>query len=346
MGRLVELYTYRLFDIEHMTNIPYHLNIVPTNFRCDGLAEWATEIGMNPANPKQEDGFYSTNNNRFMFFLEPIMMTKAPVDTIATPDKPQLSQSDNQIEIKFPLVSGAWSKALYILFKNDTDNSYNAEAIYCGSDRSYTDTLTEDMQGRYYYYLKIGERTASCDDTNTDFSNFSKPSSINNTVWIASYFNTDAEGWTITGDAQSGSSTPTYVSVYIQAVDDVSGANWYFNAPSKFLGDLSSFYGGSFYFELAQNRIDRPSSIGNNVIIRSNIRTIRYSVYKYPQTSFTPFEVPLGEEGWEDTNNQHLTAEEFKSILSSVNSISIRGEYRSGPDTGSLDNVVLSPKIP
>ncbi len=42
--KFVELYVYKWLDLSHTDNIPYHINTMPTNFRCDGLTEWATGI--------------------------------------------------------------------------------------------------------------------------------------------------------------------------------------------------------------------------------------------------------------------------------------------------------------
>ena len=53
-----------------------------------------------------------------------------------------------------------------------------------------------------------------------------------------SRFNIDAEGWTITGDAQSDSTMPDFDDGIICAKDDAVGGVWFFDAPAKFLGDL------------------------------------------------------------------------------------------------------------
>ncbi len=97
----LNLYIYD-WDSNHKNNTPYS-NVIPTDFRCDGFAEWTTEIGLNPTNPKEEDGFYTINTA----FHRPISITEDPVDKIGKPDKPILSLVDDGVQIEFPKVSGA-----------------------------------------------------------------------------------------------------------------------------------------------------------------------------------------------------------------------------------------------
>ena len=156
---------------------------------------------------------------------------------------------------------------------------------------------------------------------------------------IESLFDDNDEGWMIIGDAQQGGSKPNYMDGYIQAVDDVIGGTWYYSAPSKFSGDLSSCYGGSFTFDLMQSRTDRPF-VSQDIIIHSNYGTVSHTFGYAPGTSWTSFKKEMVETDWD----RSLTEEEFKEILSSVISIDIRGEYRVGYDVGSLDNVIMSQK--
>lgn len=76
---------------------------------------------------------------------------------------------------------------------------------------------------------------------------------------VTSTFDSGADGWTISGDATSG--LPIFLATggnpggHIEADDSVSGGVWYFQAPSKFPGDLSGAYGELLQFDLRQNRI-------------------------------------------------------------------------------------------
>lgn len=170
------LYSYGRGANYFNDNIPRYITRIPTKFRCDGLTEWVTEVGMNRTSPKESDGFYENNN---LFHQPKSIAEKASVDKIGTPDKPKLSLADNQIDIEFPKVSGAWSKALYAVYKGDSHIlNISDKPIYCGSDSTYIDKRLDEEKGmQYYYHLKVGERTASCETMN-DFSEESKPASL------------------------------------------------------------------------------------------------------------------------------------------------------------------------
>lgn len=170
----IELYTYD-WDFTDDNNMPYSINTVPTDFRCDGLAEWAVEVATNPTNPSQSDGFYSFN---LSLLNVPIRIKESPIDTIGIPNAPTLINTDISVNASFLAVSGAWYEPLYALYRSTSPSSSRAEVIYCGENRFYRDPITDDMEGEYFYYLKIGERTASCDDTDIDFSEFSEYSSV------------------------------------------------------------------------------------------------------------------------------------------------------------------------
>jgi hypothetical protein len=76
-----------------------------------------------------------------------------------------------------------------------------------------------------------------------------------NAALVSSTFDTD-DGWLVSGDATS--SLPTFVATggnpngHIEADDTVSGGVWYFQAPAKFLGDLSGALGELLGFDLRQ----------------------------------------------------------------------------------------------
>jgi len=172
----INLYTYD-WDYTHINNVPYNITTIPTDFRCDGLAEWATEIGMHPQNANMRDGFYPINLLPVENILAPYQILNSPKDTIGTPAAPELSLTDTHLNATFSPVSGAWSNALYTLYRTTYLEPSTVEVIYCGSDRSYSDIVTDDMEGEYFYYLKVGERTASC-ETMFDFLEFSEYSSV------------------------------------------------------------------------------------------------------------------------------------------------------------------------
>ncbi len=90
---------------------------------------------------------------------------------------------------------------------------------------------------------------------------------------IISDFSTNSDGWQLTGDPTS--TTPTYVASggntggFIHGVDASQGIDWYFSAPSKFLGNQSDSIGGSLKFDL--RRSDDPVYDAPDVILISRL---------------------------------------------------------------------------
>ena len=165
---------------------------------------------------------------------------------------------------------------------------------------------------------------------------------------IYSGFDADDEGWLVSGDATSA--TPDYMATggnpggFLQADDTVSGGTWYWDAPSKFLGDLSGFVGETLSFDLAQSA---TSSQFNNsdVILDGNGQSLHFNTSYNPGTTFTAYSLDLTNTGgWRlgSLTGSEPTAGEFADVLGDLTRLRIRGEYRSGPDTGSLDNVRIT----
>lgn len=165
---------------------------------------------------------------------------------------------------------------------------------------------------------------------------------------IETTFDDGPANWTVTGDAQSGSVDPTYHEAggnpggYVSATDDVSGGVWYWNASGRYLGDKSGFYGGSLAFDLNQSATDSQFD-ARDVILFSNGTAIHYEFDANPNSTWTDYEVPMTEAGWNvSETGAAVTEEQFRTVLSNLDAVWIRGEYRTGGDVGALDNVVLS----
>lgn len=168
---------------------------------------------------------------------------------------------------------------------------------------------------------------------------------------ITSTFNEGTEGWTVTGDAQSGEVEPNHVPEggnpggYLEADDDTAGGVWYWNASSEYLGDKSDYSGGSLSFDLKQSstssQFDSP-----DVIIERNETRLGYDFGNssaHPRTNWTSYEIDLTREDWTNLEtDEPATQEEFSTVLSELEALSIRGEYVTGSDTGGIDNVELS----
>ncbi len=164
---------------------------------------------------------------------------------------------------------------------------------------------------------------------------------------VASTFDSSADGWIISGDATSG--LPTFLAAggnpggHIEADDSVSGGIWYFQAPGKFLGDLSGAYGELLQFDLKQvgsgAQISRDDVILNGGGIELTLDTLANPL---PVGEWVSYSVRLDEsESWMN-GGATATAGDLLTVLSSLDRLRIRGEYINGSDTGSLDNVSVS----
>jgi len=171
---------------------------------------------------------------------------------------------------------------------------------------------------------------------------------------ITSTFETDDDGWQITGDAQGGAAVPNYETSQgnpapsISATDDVQGGVWYFKAPGKFLGDKSGFYGGTLQFDLMQEFDGSPSQFdSDDIILEGGGLTMTYDTSQNPgdgsSETWTPYDVPLDDTGNWEINGSAASQPEIETVLGDLTELRIRGEYRNGSDTGYLDNVTLSP---
>jgi len=184
----------------------------------------------------------------------------------------------------------------------------------------------------------------------------------------ASGFESDAEGWTIIGDAQASTAKPDYNGTggnpdgLISAVDNVTGGVWFFVAPAKYLGDASATYGRYLKYDLKTTNVSNLLDDFQVVLQGGGIMLGYYSTTpRDPGTNtWTSYKIQLSETGgWVkipdyarasfdahfDTRTLTLTNltvptnAEFQSVLSDLTLFLIRGEFNTGADTGSLDNV-------
>ena len=164
---------------------------------------------------------------------------------------------------------------------------------------------------------------------------------------VQSTFDTGDEGWTVTGDAQGASVTPDWHSTggnpggYVSADDNVQGGTWYWKAPAKFRGNHLNAYGDTLSYDLRQSSLN---SQFNNVEIHltgGGLSLTRET--PHPGTGWTPYSINLTESGW--LIGQAAPSEtQMKQVLANITDLQIRGEFVSGSDTGSLDNVVMTPE--
>lgn len=172
----------------------------------------------------------------------------------------------------------------------------------------------------------------------------------NNKV-ISDTFNQDASGWTVSGDAQGNSAKAAYSSDegvtdgYIYAADNVTGGTWYFQAPAKYLGDLSDFYNGTLTFSLFQKHPGGAEPFeDSDIIFKNGSKSIAHQIPNHPDSTWTSYKMKLNaQSGWlkGGFNGDAATEADIKAVLSHVTGFFIRGEYQTGADTGGLDNVKL-----
>lgn len=168
----------------------------------------------------------------------------------------------------------------------------------------------------------------------------------------SSTFNVDAEGWLVQGDATSA--IPDYNAAggnpggFISADDSVAGGVWFWRAPAKFLGNKSAAYNETLTFDLIQSLTTTQFNDVDISLAGGGI-TLVFDTPNNPGTDWTPYSILLNESaGWRVGNlaGAAPSALQMQTVLSSLTDLRIRGEFRTGADTGSLDNVFLNGTLP
>lgn len=159
-----------------------------------------------------------------------------------------------------------------------------------------------------------------------------------------STFDTDDEGWTIGCDLHY-SPTGGNPGGYIYGID-IGCGTWYFSAPLKFLGDVSAAYNQKLTFDLKQVLLGDQIKTTKDVILIGAGITLVFDTPYNPGVYWTAYSIPLNESaGWINAaTGEPPTREEMMMVLSSLDSLQIRGEYSYNDygDTTGLDNVVLN----
>ena len=178
------------------------------------------------------------------------------------------------------------------------------------------------------------------------FGPFSGPAGA---AMVESTFDTDDEGWVVYGDAPAA---PDYHSTggnpggYLSADDYATGGIWYWKAPAKFRGNHSSAYGDTLSYELRQtptsdqiNRVD--------IYLKGGGLTLVYDTSYNPASTWTAYSIDLTETaGWDigSLGGAAPSQAQMQQVLGNITDLQIRGEFVNGDDTGSLDNVVMTPE--
>ena len=173
---------------------------------------------------------------------------------------------------------------------------------------------------------------------------------------IADDFSSDSSGWQLIDLQGSGNYTNvigtqgvTYNSGgYISAADP-SNYSFYFDAPDRYKGNLSSYSGGTLSFDTFYTLNETSSAWRDDadIVLTSGSTHLVWQAASNPGATWTHVNVVLGaSQGWKigTIHGNDATASEIANALSNVTALRIRGEYVNGVvETTALDNVVLTP---
>ena len=183
------------------------------------------------------------------------------------------------------------------------------------------------------------------------------PSRSEAEVLAQSTFDSDSDGWVVKDlpfpspgapPAPLGTFVPTFHGTggnpggYL-SLSDPTGNTWSWYAPSKFLGNKQTAYGGTLSFDLAVTGTGTPFDEEDVILVGCGL-TLVFTLPARPGTTFTSYDVPLTEAGWKRNRGGGgpATPSDMTTVLGALTNIYIRGEYLlSTDDVGSIDNVVL-----
>lgn len=181
---------------------------------------------------------------------------------------------------------------------------------------------------------------------------------------VSSTFAVNAEGWTTPNDADgtigySATGGNPNGFVFGSPSSIVLGATtvyvpYTFDAPNTFIGNKSAYLNGTLRFDLQSSTTG--ASAQRAEVILTDVTGV--SLYYFPTTPFQPPSGPAWQTYsvslsatlgfWKTTNSATGTAAtqaQILSVLTSLNTLSIRGLHRDANITSRLDNVTLTPPI-
>lgn len=166
----------------------------------------------------------------------------------------------------------------------------------------------------------------------------------------SSAFEADEDGWLIGNNGEG--TRPDLLTTggnpggHICGKDQKDGDIWYFVAPAKFLGNAATAWGKRLTFDLKQGSIYNQLR-GRDVVLNGGGLALTIPSRFAPGLDWTPYSFRFdGEQGWvidEPTGAGPVaTEQDIKTVLATLTSVRIRGEYFDGAnDVACLDNVYL-----
>lgn len=170
---------------------------------------------------------------------------------------------------------------------------------------------------------------------------------------VTSDFSANADNWTIYTTVFSTPPVPVYNAAGGNPSGNISttltngSTNFFWNAPAKFLGNISRAYNQTISFDLLQS-ISGTDNTNNDLEIIGGGVSIVYQLPTKPGTTWTHYSIQLNENvaGWHSSSlfGPAPSQIQMKQALSNVTSLRIRIKYSttSSSYTGQLDNVVLT----
>jgi hypothetical protein len=164
----------------------------------------------------------------------------------------------------------------------------------------------------------------------------------------SSSFDTSAEGWV----AQNGAMNFQWLSSggdpggFIQAADVGGHGLWFFNAPSAFLGNDSSAYGGTLSYSI----LSVPTTPINGTyasvqLLGANNVLLAYAGGTNPTANWSSKTVSLVADGnWRigSVSGAAATAADMQGVLGNLAALRINGDFVEAVETTGLDSVVLT----
>jgi hypothetical protein len=173
---------------------------------------------------------------------------------------------------------------------------------------------------------------------------------------VSSTFDSGTQGWMVADIYSPPIANPPQVVTYYTPVYNASGGNpggfismtdpsgnwFFFDAPAPFLGNQSSAFGGSLSYDM---RVSASDGVPSAAVMLVGPGTTLYYTTPSPTNVFSTFTIPLAPLGWRTNDwatGPQPTDLQMQQVLGNLTALRISGDWLTGVETASLDNVVLS----